>query len=869
MRFFNDNRAVTIAIDTILIFGILTTFLTITYLSMDALNQASERAVMREEFSTIGQDLGRKFVNLNSEVSASFAYGNGVDFEYNVDIPPLIAGDPYDVTISDSQIIVESKGGQDVTVIVPLREDIPVYESTISSTGKNHVIAYDANSGLVWFKGTSTTPPVDNTPPRINITSPPPSINDEPLTYISNNTQISVNISDNIAIARVEYYTTYIDVLAGENERIILRDSVASYRNSNWTWETVQPCATTQLYPNGNYTLKAIVYDRAGNRAEMERNYIINNTNDKGPEIRYLSPTNSSTWCESSDVVIELDYCDTSPGVNISTGRLWLSAWIQDSSGDYEKDSNIIDMDPLVDNTTSGTLVEANLTAYASFTQTHMTYSIPYNSPILAHARNESVDEDKRNIRFKVTVTLNDTDRSNDTFYPDGKWLENYTSVTTTTEREGSNMSWYFIYNVTNDSVDPYTDISIPKDKAIENIGDQITFTYLALDEDCGLRSILLEARDIPGNNLLASHTFNYSGEKSTDIKTYALDADYEAGIAYNLSITAWDWGNNTNTTSHTVYTTCMSPGLVTRIITPIEGIWRTLSSSPDLMPIRVSVRYNCQSVNATSVIANITYSPSKMDTVILAYNQTSKIFIGSWSAVLKKQTYQLNVSAVYGTYKAYAIINGTQILPGTMTDFVDPLVDYNEIDHNTSFALGDSWITNGTGNDYNLAELRNFFVTNNATHMFFTVYLAGNSSIYNDTGTLTDIAIFIDTDQNNNTGFNNTTNDYFPVGMGADFAIFDVNGTAPSRNWSSFGIYNSSGSWFTKSAFVAEYRIVDSDPDDWVEIWLPLAALNVLAGDTIKLIAEGRDDFTIDQIPNPVPNNATGINYGANYTII
>src|SRR5665648_770995 len=276
MRFFNDNRAVTIAIDTILIFGILTTFLTITYLSMDALNQASERAVMREEFSTIGQDLGRKFVNLNSEVSASFAYGNGVDFEYNVDIPPLIAGDPYDVTISDSQIIVESRGGQDVTVIVPLREDIPVYESTISSTGKNHVIAYDANSGLVWFKGTSTTPPVDNIRPTINIASPLDSVYGNASTYISNNTQISVNISDNIAIARVEYYTTYIDVPAGENERIILRDSIASYRNSNWTWETVQPCTTTQSYPNGNYTLKAIVYDRAGNRAEMERNYIIN-----------------------------------------------------------------------------------------------------------------------------------------------------------------------------------------------------------------------------------------------------------------------------------------------------------------------------------------------------------------------------------------------------------------------------------------------------------------------------------------------------------------------------------------------------------------------------------------------------------------
>src|SRR5665648_25276 len=725
MRFFNDNRAVTIAIDTILIFGILTTFLTITYLSMDALNQASERAVMREEFSTIGQDLGRKFVNLNSEVSASFAYGNGVDFEYNVDIPPLIAGDPYDVTISDSQIIVESKGGQDVTVIVPLREDIPVYESTISSTGKNHVIAYDANSGLVWFKGTSTTPPVDNTPPRINITSPPPSINDEPLTYISNNTQISVNISDNIAIARVEYYTTYIDVLAGENERIILRDSVASYRNSNWTWETVQPCATTQLYPNGNYTLKAIVYDRAGNRAEMERNYIINNTNDKGPEIRYLSPTNSSTWCESSDVVIELDYCDTSPGVNISTGRLWLSAWIQDSSGDYEKDSNIIDMDPLVDNTTSGTLVEANLTAYASFTQTHMTYSIPYNSPILAHARNESVDEDKRNIRFKVTVTLNDTDRSNDTFYPDGKWLENYTSVTTTTEREGSNMSWYFIYNVTNDSVDPYTDISIPKDKAIENIGDQITFTYLALDEDCGLRSILLEARDIPGNNLLASHTFNYSGEKSTD-QTYALDANYEAGIAYNLSITAWDWGNNTNTTSHTVYTTCTSPGFITTITSPSEGIWGISYSSQEI-PIYARVNDDCDPAITATVTATIT-STEYNNTISLNYT-ASRIFMGVWnlSGVDLSKTYLMNISAVVdGTDTSYDLVNGTIEIGWTG---VSPLVGYDE-EYDDVSNENDSWITNGTGDGDNLAELRNFFVSNNETYIFFRVDLAGNYSI-------------------------------------------------------------------------------------------------------------------------------------------
>ncbi|MCK5661780.1 MAG: hypothetical protein KAH86_10485, partial [Methanosarcinales archaeon] len=340
-----DNRAVTIAIDTILIFGILTIFLTMTYLSMDALNQASERAVMREEFSTIGHDIGRKFVNLNSEVSASFAYGSDVDFEYKVDIPLLIAGDPYEVTIEDSQVVVESKGGQDVTVVVPLRDELPIYPSTIASTSKDHVIAYDKDSGLVWFKSESTNPPPDDNPPHISIASPPVSVYDNPSTHIMNSTEISVNISDDVAIARVEYYTTYRDELAGTNERTILRDSVVACGDCNWIWETVQPCTTIQTYPNGNYTLKTIVYDRVGNRAEVERNYTVNNTNYKGPEIRYLQPTNSSTWCESSDVVIELDYCDIFPGVNISTGRSWLRAWNETTFEDFDDE---IDMGPLV-----------------------------------------------------------------------------------------------------------------------------------------------------------------------------------------------------------------------------------------------------------------------------------------------------------------------------------------------------------------------------------------------------------------------------------------------------------------------------------------------------------------------------------------
>lgn len=853
MKFFNDNRAITIAIDTILIFGILTTFLTITYLSMDALNQSSERAVMREEFSTIGHDIARKFVNLNSEVSASFAYGNDVDFEYKVDIPILIAGDPYEVSIDGNQVIVESKGGQDVTVVVPFREDLPVHPSTISSTGKGHIIAYDKPSGLVWFKSNSNTPPPDNEPPTINITLPESSdYDDDPIKHISNSKEISVDLFDNVAIARVEYYTTYHHGIPGENERTILRDSVVACRDCNWTWETVVPCATIQIYANGNYTLKAIVYDRAGNWAEAERDYYVNNTNYKGPVISYLKPTNSSTWCESSDVVIELDYCDTYPGVNISTGRLWLSAWNESDSGFDDE----IDLGPLIDQIN---VTEVNLTDDASFTQTQLLYRIPYDSPVLDRAR-----IDNESILFKVTVSLNDTDRSNITDYPDGRWLEE--GYPNTSRVVGSsNLSWKFIYNVTQDNVPPYTNISYPQDKeylGISGIDDPIRLTYLASDDNCGLRSVLLEARDYPGGNLLASRTFNYSGVLSTDTKIYSLDAYYQKGITYNLSITAWDWGNNTNTTSHTVYTTCTTPGFVTTIRSPSEGIWGTSYASQEI-PIYARVTDDC-APTTNNVTATITNGSGYVINYTLAYDSSSRLFIGSWnfSGVNLSETYQMNVSAINGT----DLVNGTIEIGWTG---VNALVGYGE-QYNVINATGssDSWITNGTGDGDNLAELRNFFVTNNATHIFFRVNLAGNYSIYNDISAPTDIAIFIDADQDSNTGYNNNSSKYFPLGMGADFAIFDADGTAPLHNWSGFGLYNSSGSWFAPLASTAQNRTVDSSPD-WVEMWLPLAALNVSVNDTITLIAQGRDNFTIDQIPNPVPyNNATGTNYGANYTI-
>jgi hypothetical protein len=148
----NDEQAVTVTIETILLFSITVMLLGMVLLSFQSINEQASETVMREMYGSIGNDIASKILDMDKEVKASLSQGSIVSIENEIDLYPTVANKPYLVELDKGNVIVQTIGSPEVTVKVPFNPDINVVPgSSLYSTTGEHVIIYDAN-GQIMFK---------------------------------------------------------------------------------------------------------------------------------------------------------------------------------------------------------------------------------------------------------------------------------------------------------------------------------------------------------------------------------------------------------------------------------------------------------------------------------------------------------------------------------------------------------------------------------------------------------------------------------------------------------------------------------------------------------------------------------------------
>ncbi len=269
MRMINDEQAVTVTIETILLFSITVMLLGMVMLSFQSINNQASETVMRELYASIGNDIASKILDMDKEVKASLSKGSIVSIENEIDLYSTVANKPYLVELEEGNVIVQTIGSPKVTVKVPFNPDINIVSgSTLYSTSDEHVIVYDPN-GQIMFKNGGVAATVDNIWPEVAIVYP------FSMSTIDGTTEIKVDVWDDIEVAKVEYY---ID---------------GSYETQkafpfSWEWDT-----TTISY--GTYTITALAYDRAGHYSYDTSTYFVDSLDLEPPTAEIISPVNGSS----------------------------------------------------------------------------------------------------------------------------------------------------------------------------------------------------------------------------------------------------------------------------------------------------------------------------------------------------------------------------------------------------------------------------------------------------------------------------------------------------------------------------------------------------------------------------------------------
>lgn len=270
MRMIHDEQAVTVTIETILLFSITVMLLGMVLLSFQSINEQASETVMREMYGSIGNDIASKILDMDKEVKASLSQGSIVSIENEIDLYPTVANKPYLVELDKGNVIVQTIGSPEVTVKVPFNPDINVVPgSSLYSTTGEHVIIYDAN-GQIMFKNSGVAATVDNQWPEVAIVYP------FSMSTIDNTTEIKVDVWDDIEVAKVEYY------IDGNYE---------TYKAFPFTWKW-----DTTTISDGTYTITALAYDRAGHYSYETNTYIVDNGLDlEAPTAEIISPANGSS----------------------------------------------------------------------------------------------------------------------------------------------------------------------------------------------------------------------------------------------------------------------------------------------------------------------------------------------------------------------------------------------------------------------------------------------------------------------------------------------------------------------------------------------------------------------------------------------
>jgi hypothetical protein len=297
MRMINDEQAVTVTIETILLFSITVMLLGMVMLSFQSINIQASETVMRELYTSIGNDIASKILDMDKEVKASLSQGSVVSIENEIDLYSSVANKPYLVELEGGNVIVQTIGSPKVTVKVPFNPDINVVPgSTLYSTSDEHVIVYDPN-GQIMFKNGGVAATVDNQWPEVAIVYP------FSMSTIDGTTEIKVDVWDDIEVAKVEYY---------------IDGSYETQKAFPFTWEW-----DTTTISDGTYTITALAYDRVGHYSYDTNTYILDNGLDmEAPTAEIISPANGSST-DFNPPIIKAVVSDNY-GIDNSSIELWL-----------------------------------------------------------------------------------------------------------------------------------------------------------------------------------------------------------------------------------------------------------------------------------------------------------------------------------------------------------------------------------------------------------------------------------------------------------------------------------------------------------------------------------------------------------------
>ncbi|MDF1531767.1 MAG: Ig-like domain-containing protein [ANME-2 cluster archaeon] len=298
MRIMNDEQAVTVTLETILLFTITVMMLGMVMLAFNSINDRASETVMKEQYASIGNDVASKIVDMDVEIKASLLKDSVVEIQKELNLPPLIANKPYEIEITAGKIIVSSASSPFVSVVVPLDPDVNVADgSKVHSMVADHTLIYEHNGQIMFENGGVDAMP-DNTWPTISILTPNNGAK------VSDIATITVLALDNVGISRVEYY------IDGYYQTTV---SNVPY---SWKWNTYSTS-------DGTYTIAAMVYDRAGHYNSDTRSYTVDNGVDSMPPTgEIVSPLNG-TVTDYNPVLIEAIVRDNI-AIDFSSIEIWL-----------------------------------------------------------------------------------------------------------------------------------------------------------------------------------------------------------------------------------------------------------------------------------------------------------------------------------------------------------------------------------------------------------------------------------------------------------------------------------------------------------------------------------------------------------------
>ncbi|MCL7413552.1 MAG: Ig-like domain-containing protein [ANME-2 cluster archaeon] len=311
MRIINDEQAVTVTLETILLFTITVMMLGMVMISFQNINERASEVVMREQYASIGNDVASKIIDMDIEVKASLSEDSVVEIRKEINFPPLIADRSYEVEISEDGVIVRSATNPPVTVIVPLDPDVNVaVGSKVHSMVAEHALIYEHN-GQIMFENGGVEAISDSIWPTISFLAP----NNGAI--LSDVETITVLALDNLGISRVEYYVDgYYQTTVSDSPY-------------SWEWNTYS-------ISDGTYTVAAMVYDRAGHYSSDTRTYVIDNGVDSVPPTgKIVSPLNG-TITDYNPLLIEAIVSDNI-AIDYNSIEIWLvetgnNTWINVTS---------------------------------------------------------------------------------------------------------------------------------------------------------------------------------------------------------------------------------------------------------------------------------------------------------------------------------------------------------------------------------------------------------------------------------------------------------------------------------------------------------------------------------------------------------